>query len=167
MILWFYRLYELDFQKLMSVYEEGNVRNGAILYPDKPVAAQKQLAEYAFEDYLRHAFFRQKNAAYCVLADGRIYYSAVRIEPFEDGYLLSALETGPSYRRKGYGERLIKQVLSACTERGMLPIYSHVHNSNIASLNLHLKCGFCVYKDIAKYLDGTISDAAKTLVYNR
>jgi GNAT superfamily N-acetyltransferase len=112
-------------------------------------------------------FFCQEGAAYCVFSENGTYISAVRIEPFEDGYLLSALETKPDSRRRGYGKRLIEGLILECTEKRKLPIYSHVKNKNIASINLHLQCGFRVYKDSARYLDGSVRTDSKTLVYKK
>lgn len=167
MNLWFYSLNELNFEELMAVYEEGNRLNGACLYPDESATMQKRLAERDFADYLRETFFRQDGAAYCVLVENSLYISAARIEKFEDGYLLSALETRPDYRRKGYGKRLIDALVLMCSGRGLLPVYSHVHNNNIASLSLHLQCGFCVVKEFARYLDGTVRSDTKTLIYKK
>lgn len=167
MILLFYSMRELDFEQLMSVYEEGNIMNGARLYPDESAMAQKQLAEQDFADYLRHSFFCQKEAAYYILADNAQYIAAARMEPFEDGYLLSALETRPGYRRNGYGRELVNNLVSVCSERGLLPIYSHVANTNIASINLHLQCGFRVHKDSARYLDGSVRTDSRTFIYEK
>lgn len=167
MILWFYSLSELNFEELMSVYEEGNRENGTYLYPQESAATQMLLAERDFDDYLRQTFFRQKGAAYCVLAVDGSYISAARIEPFEDGYLLSALETRPGFRRRGYGQQLVNELIDACVHRGNMPIYSHVNNRNVPSLNLHLQCGFRVHKDFARYLDGSVRVDSKTLLYKK
>ena len=167
MILWFYSLSELNFEELMSVYEEGNRENGAYFYPQESSAAQILLAEHDFADYLRQTFFRQKGAAYCVLTRDGSYISAARIEPFEDGYLLSALETRPGLRRRGYGRQLMNELIDACVNRGYIPIYSHVSNRNIPSLDLHLQCGFQVHKEFARYLDGSVRADSKTLIYEK
>lgn len=167
MLLWFYSPSELNFEALMSVYEEGNKENGAYLYPHESSSVQKLRAELDFDDYLRQTFFMQKGAAYCVLTDKECYVSAARIEPFEDGYLLSALETKPDLRRRGYARQLMVELLAEYVSRGCTPIYSHVANKNIPSLNLHLQCGFCVHKEFARYLDGTVSTNTKTLIYKK
>lgn len=167
MLLWFYSPSELNFEALMSVYEDGNKENGARLYPQESASMQKLRAEQDFDDYLRQTFFRQKGAAYCVLTDQDCYVSAVRIEPFEDGYLISALETRPDLRRRGYAGQLMRNLLAECGKRGFVPIYSHVANRNIPSMNLHLACGFYVHKEFARYLDGSVSGDCKTLVYKK
>ncbi len=167
MNLWFYSLSELDFEALMMVYEEGNICNGVLSYPDESATMQVRLAEQDFADYLRQTFFRQEGASYCILAENGSYISAARIEKFDNGYLLSALETRPDYRRKGYGKRLMEDLLCECTGKDMLPIYSHVNNNNTASLNLHLQCGFHIYKDSARYLDGSVRSDTNTLIYEK
>ena len=167
MLLWFNNLAALDFEALMAVYKEGNALNGSLQYPNDSPMRQKCFAERDFEDYLRQIFFCQEDAAYCVFSENGTYISAVRIEPFEDGYLLSALETKPDCRRRGYGKRLIESLILECTEKRKLPIYSHVMNKNIASINLHLQCGFRVYKDSARYLDGSVRTDSNTLIYEK
>lgn len=167
MNLWFYSLSELNFEELMSVYAEGNSLNGARRYPDESAMMQKHLAEQDFADYLRQTFFRQEGAAYCVLAENNSYISAARIEKYEDGYLLSALETRQDMRRKGYGKRLMDCLLCDCTENGHLPLYSHVDSKNVPSMNLHLQSGFRVKKDYARFLDGSVRADSKTLIYEK
>ncbi len=167
MNLCFYSMSELNFDELMRVYEEGNIQKGAILYPYESATMQKYLAERDFEDYLRQTFFKQNGAVYFVFEENSSYISAGRIEPFNDGYLLSALETRPDYRAKGYGKRLLAFLVSTCSLQGKIPIYSHVHCNNHASMNLHMNCGFRVYKDVARYLDGTVRSDGKTLIYEK
>ena len=165
MILWFYSLNELNFEALMAVYEEGNVANGAERFPEESAMMQKRLAEQDFEDYLRQAFFRQPGAAYCVYMENDSYITAARVEPFDNGYLISGLETRPDFRRKGYGRKLMENLISACKREGNLPLYSHVSQRNFASMQLHLQCGFRVFKDSARYLDGSVHSDSKTLIY--
>ena len=83
------------------------------------------------------------------------------MEPFEDGYLLEALETDPAYRKMGYAKKLIQAVIE-CNQR--CKIYSHVHKRNYPSLATHEACGFTIYQDFARYISGTISCNAYTLV---
>ena len=151
----------------MEIYEEGNILNGNLRYPQESATMQRMLAEQDFADYLRHTFFRQDGSAYCVHTDNGSYISAARIEKYADGYLLSAVETRPDMRRMGYGKRMLNALLAECTNRGLLPVYSHVDNRNVASMMLHLQCGFQAYKDFARYLDGSINSHSKTLKYEK
>ena len=165
MNLWFYSLNELNFEALIAVYEEGNICNGAERYPEESATMQKRLAELDFEDYLRQSFFRQPGASYCVYVENGSYISAARVEPFDNGFLISGLETRPDCRRNGYGRKLMENLILTCKGKGKLPIYSHVNERNIASMRLHLQCGFRVYKDTARYLDGSVHSDSKTLIY--
>lgn len=146
-------LKDLDFRQLMDVYEEGNLENAAELWPEEPRGQQLLLAEQSFHQYLRECFFSTENACYCVwIVDGK-YVSALRLEPYQDGLLLEALETKPDRRRKGYAEALVNAVLS---EVGETKVYSHVGKRNTASLKTHVKCGFRQILDHAVYADGSV-----------
>ena len=95
----------LDFEELMAVYRESNAENAQ--EQDIPIAQVEQ----NFADYLREDFFRQKGAFYCLWKENGRTVSALRLEPFEDGLLLEALETMPEQRRRGYGKALVLAAL--------------------------------------------------------
>ena len=101
-------LRDISFGKLMEVYAEGNLENGRDLWPDEPEGRQIALAEQEFYQYLQQVFFRTKDARYLILEGNNRYISALRLEPYQDGLLLEALETAPEFRRKGYGEALVR-----------------------------------------------------------
>jgi ribosomal protein S18 acetylase RimI-like enzyme len=84
------------------------------------------------------------------------------LEPYRDGLLVEALETAPGYRRRGYAEALLRQVLGSFAGK---KIYSHVDKTNIPSLRLHEKCGFSRISECAAYIDGSINSRACTLCY--
>ena len=83
----------LSFPKLMEVYVEGNRENGADRYPGETPDRQLALAEEDFREYLSQVFFAAEGAAYFILEEAGRYVSALRLEPYEDGLLLEALET--------------------------------------------------------------------------
>ena len=148
-------LRELDFSQLMEIYIEGNLeksREGVTLLE----------AEQDFYQYLRQVFFRTPGARYFVWQEGERYKSALRLEPYRDGWLLAALETAPNDRRKGCGRALVEAVLA-------LPeydrIYSHIHRENIPSIRLHESCGFRKILDYGVYIDGSVN--RYTLTYCR
>ena len=143
---------ELDFASLMEVYEEGNRENGEELWPELPEGLQILRAEQAFHQYLRECFFVTPEAVCCVWKEKGRYVSALRLEPYQDGLLLEALETAPSFRRMGHACRLLKAVLQ---QFGQQKIYSHVSKRNTASLRTHEKCGFYRVADHAVYADGS------------
>ena len=145
---------ELQFGKLMEVYLEGNREKECGLLQ----------AEQDFYDYLRQCFFATQGAVYYVWSEEEQYLSALRLEPYKDGWLLEALETHPDYRRRGYGKRLIEAVMAL----GEYPvIYSHVHKQNEPSLRLHRKVGFTVVAPYAVYIDGSMNNRCYTFRYVR
>ncbi len=89
--------------------------------------------------------------------------SILRMEKYNDGYLIQSLETCPESRRKGFAFCLMTAVLEDCPSGTLL--YSHVKKNNIASMHLHLKCGFQILTDMARLLDGTVSNRYATLCY--
>ena len=153
MLRCFYRARELNFEKLCAVYRESCKQ----LAEDKSLPLYQ--AEANFEDYIREEFFRLHDAFYAIWEEDGQYLSALRMEPYKDGYLLTSLETHPNHRRNRYGEKLLSSVIDYVNK----PIYAHVHRNNIASLSLHKKCGFERILDYAVFLDGTVSQDAWTL----
>lgn len=155
------KLPELNFAQLMAVYEEGNRENADIFFPDLSEGQKILQAEQSFYQYLREGFYAVPNAVYAIWVENGQYTSALRLEPYEDGLLLEALETAPGHRRRGYAEALIRAV----QERFPQKIYSHVSKKNIPSLKVHQKCGFRQVLDYAKYIDGSVERTAVTLCY--
>lgn len=151
------QLAELDFPALMDIYIEGN-REKADEYGDGGLLQ----AEREFYDYLREDFFRQRDAFYAVWVEQGKYVSALRLEPYKDGWLLEALETAPDHRKRGCAKALMGSVLEMM---GQSVIYSHVSKRNEASLRTHYACGFVKHLDHVVYLDGSVSHSGITLQY--
>lgn len=154
-------LREISFAQLMAIYEEGNLENGKLMHPDLPESQQLMYAEQAFYQYLVEVFFPVPGAVYALWIEEGRYCSALRLEPYEDGLLLEALETVPRYRRQGYAEKLMRAVQAAFPQK----IYSHVNKRNKASLAIHEKCGFRQVLEHARYIDGSVSRNAVTFCY--
>lgn len=150
-------LKELKFASLMEVYIEGNLEKAedGISLLD---------AEQDFYQYLQQVFFAQNGAVYCIWEENGDYVSALRLEQYKNGWLLEALETAPQHRRKGYAEKLLRQV-TALPEYDV--IYSHVHKKNIPSLSVHGKCGFRRISEQAAYIDGSVNDRSCTLLFEK
>ena len=153
---------QLVFSKLMDVYVEGNLENGQDLWPELSENEQLLRAEQAFYQYLNEDFFKSKGAVYAVWMEKDSYISALRLEPYQDGLLLEALETAPEYRKRGYACRLVEAVKREFPGK----IYSHVGKRNAASLRTHEKCGFQKILDYAVYIDGTVARNAYTLCFD-
>lgn len=154
---------ELSFGSLMEVYEEGNRENGAEFYPQEPEARQIALAEQDFYDFLRNDFFTREGSRYMILSEEGKYVSALRLEAYQDGLLLEALETAPWARNRGFAAKLIHLVQEILAKEGSGPVYSHVSNRNAPSLAVHSRCGFQKVLDYAAYQDGSVNCRSQTL----
>ena len=152
-------LKDLDFRQLMNVYEEGNLENARESFSQLPLGQAVLEAEQDFYAYLKDSFFATPGAFYGIWTEDRKYVSALRLEPYRDGWLVEAVETAPSQRRKGYAAVLMAQVFAYL---GNGKVYSHVHKANTASLELHRRCGFCRISDRAVYIDGSVNNRCAT-----
>lgn len=157
------KLKDLSFGKLMDVYQEGNLENGQEKWPDEPEYRQIALAEQDFYQYLQQIFFRTEGSDYLIWEEKGRYLSALRLEPYRDGLLLTALETLPQMRQRGCAGKLM---LSALEFAKNTPVYSHVNKKNVPSLRTHEKCGFKRVLEYAVYADGSVNDRCCTMCYN-
>ena len=164
MLMLVHRMGSLDYRALMQIYEDSNRDNGKEFYPQEPAARQLELAEQDFYSYLIQTFFRTPGAFYALWQPDGVPVSALRLEPYKDGLLLSALETAPNCRRRGYAQALIRAVLDQIDCKR---IYSHVGKRNRASLTVHEHCGFRRVSECALYLDGSANDRCCTLLLER
>lgn len=162
MLLIYDRLSQLRFGQLMQVYAEGTAENGAEMYPHLSPNEQIRRAEQDFYVYLQTGFFTQSGDLYCVWEENGSYISALRLQRYQDGLLLEALETHPSCRCKGYAKRLIRSVLDTLHP---IRVYSHVGHKNLASQATHLACGFSKISDQARYVDGSVNSRCGTYLF--
>lgn len=154
-------LSELNIHQLMDVYEQSNMEKGKGSFPFDPPEMQLRKARDNFLDYLRYEFFKTPGACLCIWEEDGQYVSALRLEPYEDGYLLCALETRPKFRRMGYATALIDAILRDIDA----PVYSHIYTSNYLSVAAHKAVGFSLLKNGARLLDGTVSAKYDTYIY--
>ena len=154
-------LRELNFRQLMDIYEEGNRENAREQYPHLPEGQGLAEAEQDFYAYLKSGFFSVSGAFYGIWTENGGYVSALRMEPYRDGWLLEAVETKPNCRRLGYAGELMKAVF-AYLQTGK--VYSHIHKENTPSQNLHEGMGFLCCSDRAVYIDGSVNDRCATYV---
>ena len=157
-------LQQLDFGKLMAVYEEGNRENGAEFYPNLMEGQQLLEAEQDFYHYLRTAFFTNSGDRYCIWQENGIYLSALRLQSYQDGLLLEALETHPQYRKQGYAKKLIRAALEMveCDK-----VYVHISRRNASSIAVHTACGFRKILDHSVYADGSVNSHCATYLYEK
>ena len=153
------KMRDLNFRQLMEVYEEGNMENGDEMFPDAPESQRILLAEQAFYQYLNECFFTTLRAVYALWVEDGRYISALRLEPYQDGLLIEALETMPSFRNRGYAKALLTEVKKYA---GHNKLYSHVSKKNRASLKTHEACGFYRILEHAIYADGSVFSTSCT-----
>ena len=156
---------QLNTEQLLLVYRQSNSENGRHIHRALETKEQVRLAEDAFLSYLREEFFAIRGSFYAVWVSDGAYKAALRMEPYKDGLLLTALETAPQERRKGYAFTLLTHMLEYTQTLGYKYIYSHVEKHNVASLGSHYKCGFRRIADSAVYIDGTVTQKSCTLCY--
>ena len=154
----------LDFRQLMYVYEEWNILNGVARYPNLGGNLQILYAEQDFYHFLKD-FFRYDDAMYCLWEVEGLYKSALRLERYDDGLLLEALETAPQERRSGFAKQLILSVLIYARNNGFEKIYSHISKENQISLSLHLSCDFNIISENAVFIDNTYHSDYYTLLH--
>lgn len=153
----------IDKAQLLSVYAQSLGKAAAKrfsrLTPEEALWNARQ--EYLL--FLQQAFFSRPGDLLAVWVENGQYVSALRLEAYQDGVLLEALETAPGHRRKGYASQLIRSVLNEV--KPGTKVYAHVDKHNLPSLHTHEACGFRRWKDSAAFVDGTISASAVTLLY--
>ncbi len=156
---------KLNIGQLLKVYSEsiladaqekstGNLESVGIL------SAEQCVLSYLVE------FFAQEDAFLALWVFDDSYVSAVRMEPYKDGYLLSGLETAPDARRCGYATALLQAVLRYMHVNMSGKVYSHVDKKNVASLAVHAACGFQRVAEHAVYLDGSVFTSSCTLCFD-
>lgn len=142
------KLSEIKFSQLCDVYG----------YDQGGIGRQNDLYDYLYED-----FFRVRGAFYALWESQGCYVSALRAEPYRDGYLIEALETHPAERERGYAKSLLDAVLHSGKIPAGHPVYAHVHKKNAASLAVHAACGFERVLEHAVFIDGSVYQHSCTL----
>lgn len=155
----------LNKAQLLNVYEQSIHDAGKQNYAHLPENLQLLNAEKDLLLYI-DLFLADKRAIIAVWAAEGAYVAALRAEQYNDGFLLSGLETAPAERHKGYATALVKELQSYLSQTGHYTLYSHVDKKNKASLRVHEKCGFSCILEHAVYLDGSVSRKAYTLCYH-
>ena len=144
---------QLDFEQMMCIYQESNHKKGESNWKTEQEA-------YA---YLQELLLDKRGFCAIWEVDGR-YVTALRIERFkDDAWLLTALETLPTARKRGYAKSLIREVAQYLKENGAGKLYSHVEKRNVISLVVHKSCGFKEVLQHAVLLDGTVTQRYVTL----
>lgn len=153
---------EVNVSQFLNVYTESIHKNAEQDYPHESVNLRILSAEQDFLDYLR--LFLADKDSYCAVWElSGTYVAALRMERYNDGFIITSLETSPDARRKGYGGALVCAVLEWLAASNVYKVYSHIDKQNIASINLHLSCGFQRILDHAVYVDGSVLHRSCTM----
>ena len=146
---------DLDIRQLVRVYEETLNALGA------DEGFRQLQTEQDFYDYLKE-FFHTYGGKYALwVIDGR-YCSALRLEVYRDGFLISGLETALDSRHRGYATSLVRSLIHHLSDTDCRKLYSHVDKGNAASLAVHEACGFERILEYAVYLDGSVYQSSCT-----
>lgn len=153
---------ELNMQQLLPVYVLSNLECGQKLLKNESYWEQLRTGETVFRDSIL-SFLRIDGSMLALWNIRDRCVAALRLEPYQDGLLLSCLETAPEARGRGAATALLSAVLERCPGK----VYSHIHKSNKISFNLHLKVGFEIALDHGNLLDGTTSGSYYTMIYQK
>jgi L-amino acid N-acyltransferase YncA len=144
MLLNIKELAEIDSRRLMDIYEEDNYKNIKHFFPECENQEEGiKKVEEGFINYIQNEFLKLINSYYFVWEENNLWVSALRLYKIEEGiYFLEALETHPGYRKKGYAQKLICNIIEELKKNGNFTIKSCVDTDNVTSLKTHKKCGF-------------------------
>lgn len=113
-----------------------------------------------FYGFLSDDFF--PDGICCVWEEKNRYVAALRLQKWQDGYLLEGLQTHRDHRGRGYATKLVSAALEALT---MEKVYSHISCDNASSIAVHIACGFRKILNYATYLDGSVYHTSDTYRY--
>lgn len=147
------KMSQLPFAQLKKVYEQSIKAVAEREYHNAPDGVLQ--AEMDLYDYFRNVFFKTENAWVCIWEETGAAVSVLRLETYQDGLLITGLETAAEFRGKGYATRLLRAVLSEVDAN--TPVYAHIHRWNKASVLVHRKCGFEKIANYSTFLDGSTS----------
>lgn len=157
---------DLDFRNLAGVYTESIIKAGQDKYSQMAENEQILCAEQDFYCYLLD-YFREPKAFYAIWEEHGNYCSALRLEWFEDAYLISGLETAPQKRNRGCAKALLAESLQYLLKMERTKIYSHISRRNSASIAVHKACGFVKILDFARLIDGSVHAEYDTYCFQR
>lgn len=142
------RYTELDRNKLMNLYAEGNLENAGYFYPEMDREAGTKKVENEFLAFLRDEFMPKPENTYWVLEEKGVWISALRLTELSGRlFYLEALETHTDYRRMGYATKLLKEVTNTLKQEGPFRICDCVSKRNTESIKTHEKAGFRIVSE--------------------
>lgn len=157
------KINKFEFSKIVDLYADDLEVSRKRKYGTMPEYEGKIFAEQDYYLYLKDVFFSEIKGRLYILEENGRYISAACIEPFKDGFLLNSLVTAKDFRKKGYAQQLL---VAAFENLKDVPLYSHVHIKNAASIHLHEKLGFDSLHQYAHMLDGSVRSDHYTYIKN-
>lgn len=151
MLTMYSRFRDLNTAQMLQVYREAVER-------DYTGDSAWESPAVSFLEDLKLLFCSDRGSVAVWDCDGE-YVSALRLEPYRDGFLISCLETAPCRRRQGYAHALLVEV----TQLWPGPYYVHIAKSNFPSIKLHENAGFLKIADHAVYVDGSVYTSSITM----
>ena len=155
----------LNWDAICQIYEEGFSLRGIKAYPSLPESERILRAQEDTYHYLQDEFYATDGAYYAFWVEEDRWICALRMRPYQEGMLLDALETAPSYRNQGFAKKLLGEVLLQL-QPGTC-VYSRILRRNKHSVRVHLQCGFQKHKPYAVFLDGSFRADADTYIYQK
>ena len=113
-----------------------------------------------FYGFLSEDFF--PDGICCVWEEKGCYVAALRLQRWQNGWLLDGLQTHRDHRGRGYAIKLVSAALEALK---MERVYSQIRRDNAPSIAVHTSCGFRKLHDHATYLDGTLHLHSDTYLF--
>ena len=165
MVKYIRSIHDFSFSALQLVYADSITARARVLRPEDWDTEGLLLAQQELYQYFREAFFSDGKSFCAALCSGDKYVSILRMEPYKNDWLLTGLETAPNERNRGNAAFLMGTVLDDCKKHGINAVYTHVYKNNPVSLHLHESLGFVRISDGAKFLDGSFSSDAYTLLW--
>ena len=142
--------YHADMGKIIDIYAQSQEKDR--------IGSVAKISDFLLD------FYEENCDAFCAMwQEGDVAASVLRIQSYEDGVLLTGVETRPEYRGKGFAAALVAETLAVLRQQGVHKVYSHVAQRNVPSQKLHKKCGFYKLQDTARLLDGTVTSQMDTL----
>lgn len=154
----FQKMKNVPFSDLKAIYSQSLSESARQEYGHRHDGLLQ--AENDFYDYLRSVFFQTEGAMLCLWYVDDKPVSALRLEPYHDGMLLTGLETDPQNRGLGYASMLVAAAMDfVCANT---TVYAHIDCANRSSIRVHKKCGFEKITNFSVFLDGSVSNKAHT-----
>ncbi|MBR2970716.1 MAG: GNAT family N-acetyltransferase [Clostridia bacterium] len=118
----------------------------------------KQIAEmeqrYIYHPYSEAVLSEMLNNPSCLalkIMDGDVLAAYVSGEFVIDEFNINNVVVGEDYRRRGYAQALISEVIDRCKQGGVQKIYLEVAQNNEAAKNLYYKLDFSFSYERKKY----------------